>query len=215
MAQSQPPSSFQPPKPAPAPGQPGKLTGGPTVELTPERIQEVRRLFYDRGYPVMRIDTYPGKDLLASIEQLQDQLREPRTGTLAQSQLDRLRQIPIPTQWGAIAYTARGGNVGVAGRPSRAKAEEEARSDCAKRAGSACDVLTVSANRCVAFAFNLGIAASVKTYLTAAGYGNDPQAARAAAMGDCLDRAKLRENCEVRRVVCADGRADNAPQAKR
>lgn len=176
------------------------------VEMTPDTIREVRQLFYDRNYGIRGLEPEQGPDLAAAIRNLQARLRRPETGILTVPELEALRNMPPPAVWGAIGYTGIGGHVGVTERPTRARAEQDAKAECERRTFRKCETLTVAANRCVALVhsfFNDGRDRVAETFPA---FGDDPASAGQAALADCRAKAMLRDNCDLRHTLCADGR---------
>lgn len=176
------------------------------VEMTPDTIRELRQLFYDRNYGIKGFEPEQGPDLERSIKALQARLRRPETGILTVPELEALRNIPQPSIWGAIGYTGIGGHIGVMERPTRARAEEDAKAECLRKTFRKCETLTVAGNRCVALVhsfFNDGRDRVAETY---AAYGDDPTSVGQQALADCRAKAHLRDNCDLRQTLCADGR---------
>jgi hypothetical protein len=192
-------------QPPPVARDPSEVQGA-IVTMTPETTREVRQLFYDRNYGIRGLEPEQGPDLQDAIKLLQKKLRQAETGILTVPQLEVLRKIPQPSLWGAIGYTGSGGHVGVTQRPTRARAEEDAKAECESKAGRRCQTLTVAENRCVALVhsiFNDGRGRVVQNY---SAFGDDPTSVRQLALADCKAKAQIRDNCEIRRTLCADGR---------
>jgi hypothetical protein len=170
--------------------------------MTPETTRDVRRLLYERNFDIRNLELAQGPDLQDAIKLLQKKLGQAETGMLTVPQLEALRRSSPPSPWGAIGYTGTGGHVGVTQRPSRARAEEEAKAECQSKAHLRCQTLTVAGNRCVALVHSRG-SYLVESYVA---FGDDPPSARQSALTDCKAKARLPENCEARETLCADGR---------
>ena len=176
------------------------------VPMTPETIRELRQLFYDRNYAIRGFEPDPGPDLEDAIKLLQKRLRQPETGVVTVSQLEALRNMPQPGIWGAIGYTGTGGHIGVTERPTRARAEEDAKAECQRKTFRTCYALTVAGNRCVALVqsiFNDGRERVVQSYTA---FADDPTSVGQQALADCRAKSQIRSNCELRHIICADGR---------
>lgn len=181
-------------------------TQGPLVPMTPETIRELRQLFYDRNFAIRGLEPDPGADLDGAIKALQKRLHQPVTGVLTVPQFDALRNTPQPGLWGAIGYTGIGGHVGVTDRPTRARAEEDAKAECQRKTFRKCDALAVAGNQCVALVhsfYNDGVHRVAETFPA---FGDTPTSVAELALADCRARSHLRDNCELRQTLCADGR---------
>jgi hypothetical protein len=201
------PASVTAPAP-PVAREASEVQGAAIVTMTPETIREARQLLYDRNYGIRGVEPEQGPDLRDAIKLLQKNLRQAVTGILTVPQLEALRKIPQPSLWGAIGYTGSGGHIGVTQRPTRARAEEDAEAECASKTVTIkrCKTLTVAGNRCVALVhsfYNNGIDKVAQTYVA---YGDDPASVGQSALADCKANAQIRNNCEIRRTLCADGR---------
>ena len=185
---------------------PNGTSGEIQPAMTPSLIVELRQRLYALGYPIRHSDPDNGPDLEKSIEQFQRTLNASPGSALTTVQIDRLRNLAPPTQWGALSYTGTGGHVGASRRHSRAAAEADTTAECTSKTRKHCRVLAVSGSQCVILIhsiYNDGYRPVVQNYIA---FGQDPDALRKTALAECKGKAQISTNCDIRRVVCADGR---------
>ena len=123
--------------------------------------------------------------------------------TLAPSALPQLppREEPDQPRFGAIAFTGDGSFATAWKIASKGEAEAKVLADCNKFKRGACEVVSFREELCAAIA-SAQIGASRK--VTYAGGGLTPALAQQLALARCNGKAHAR--CQLRTVVCGDGR---------
>jgi Domain of unknown function (DUF4189) len=108
-----------------------------------------------------------------------------------------------PIRYGAIAFTADGSYSTAWKYRSKAAAQAKVAAVCARFKRGACQVVSFGAKVCAAIAsFEFGKDRKV----TYSGGGLTPEEAQQAAMRRCREDGRSGGRCELRAVVCADGR---------
>lgn len=108
-----------------------------------------------------------------------------------------------PMRYGAIAFTADGSYATAWKYRSKAAAQAKVGAQCARFKRGACQIVSFGAKVCAAIAsFESGKDRKV----TYSGGGLTPDQARQAALRRCKDDGRSSGRCELRTVVCADGR---------
>ncbi len=181
------------------------LNAGQPLDMTPETIRELQQKLYDLGENITKFDGRMSDELRAVLVRLTSYPGGRGTGQLTQDQFARLRLLPVPKVWGAIAFNGTGLTAGVTARPTRAMAEADALASCNKRS-SGCRVAVVSEKRCVGFAFSQGIVGNTRYHTRAFGFGEDLAQARDNSIVDCRGLSKTPGNCKPTMTLCADGR---------
>jgi Domain of unknown function (DUF4189) len=109
----------------------------------------------------------------------------------------------VPVRYGAIAFAADGSFSTAWKYRSKAAARTKVSADCARLKRGVCQVVSFSAQLCAAIAsFQTGKDKRV----TYSGGGIAPDLAQAAALRRCKEDGRSGGRCELRAVVCADGR---------
>jgi Domain of unknown function (DUF4189) len=104
--------------------------------------------------------------------------------------------------WGAIAFTADGSYATAWKQPSKSEAEADVSKRCARMGRGACEVISFPGNLCGALAnFRSGRYRAAYT----GGGATSPEAQRAAT-DRCNDDRRANGRCQLRTVVCGDGR---------
>ena len=106
-------------------------------------------------------------------------------------------------KFGALAFTADGSFASVWQVASRAEAEARVRDDCLRYERGACEVVSFGATVCAAIA-TAQIAEDRK--ITYSGGGLSRDEAEETALKRCKRDKRSKETCELRTVVCGDGR---------
>lgn len=111
--------------------------------------------------------------------------------------------VEAPVRFGALAFTADGSFSRAWKYRSKAAARAKVSADCARLRRGPCQVLSFGAQVCAAIAsFEFGKERKV----TYSGGGLSPQAAQQAALKRCKEDGRSDGRCELRTVVCGDGR---------
>jgi hypothetical protein len=104
--------------------------------------------------------------------------------------------------WGAIAFTADGSFATAWRQPSKSEAEADVSKRCARMGRGACEVISFPGNLCGAlYNFRSGRYRAAYT-----GGGNTSPEAQQSAKDRCNNDRRSRGNCQLRTVVCGDGR---------
>ena len=112
-----------------------------------------------------------------------------------------------PSQlWGAIGFTADGSYATGWKHASKAEAEADVAKRCAKFGRGACEVVGFRGELCVALATYIGSHSGKRWRLSFTGGGTTSPAAQKTAMDQCNGDKRTRKNCQLRTVVCGDGR---------
>lgn len=114
---------------------------------------------------------------------------------------------PAPAQlYGAIAFTADGSYSTAWKQASKAEAEADVAKRCAKFGRGACEVVGFSGAVCAALATYIGAHSGRRYKLSFTGGGTTSPDAQRAAMDRCNADKRTRQRCQLRTVVCGDGR---------
>jgi hypothetical protein len=108
-----------------------------------------------------------------------------------------------PAHFGALAFTADGSFSAVWKRGSKAEAEGQVLADCAKFHRGKCQVVSFREELCAAIA-SFHTTNDVK--VTYAGGGVTRADAQRSALDRCNGDERARSTCQIRTVVCGDGR---------
>jgi hypothetical protein len=108
--------------------------------------------------------------------------------------------------WGAIGFTADGSWSAAWKMPSKAEAEASAAVGCAKFGHGECKVVSFSGEFCVGLATFIGTSGRRRWQLSFTEGATTSAEAQKAAVGRCNDDQRTRQRCQLRTVVCADGR---------
>jgi hypothetical protein len=107
---------------------------------------------------------------------------------------------PASELWGALAFTADGSWATAWKMPSKAEAEAKVAVECANFGRGRCKVVSFSGNTCVA----LATARARRSVASYSAGGPTVGEAQQAAVDHCHEAGRRR--CQLRTVVCADGR---------
>jgi len=108
--------------------------------------------------------------------------------------------------YGAIAFTADGSWATAWKKPSQAEAEADVAKRCAKFGRGGCEVVGFTGDKCVGLATFIGRSGRTNWKLSfSAGATTGPDAQRA-AMDRCNSDSRTRGQCQLRTMVCGDGR---------
>ncbi len=108
-----------------------------------------------------------------------------------------------PPAFGAIAFTADGSFSAVWKRASKQEAEAKVRTDCERFRRGECQVVGFRQELCAAIA-SFRTAKDLK--VTYAGGGVTKADAKRSALERCNGDDRARRTCQIRTVVCGDGR---------
>lgn len=161
---------FNPSAVSPQPNGPGtgSLIGGSPGSLAPEFrnapgsvtpvahttsvVAEVQERLFNLNYNPGPINGRMDQATIGAITRFQQNFSLPQTGQIDEGFLKTLRDVKIPSEWAALAFHARGAYSAVWLRPSRRLAEQEALSECQRRARGDCKVSTASGSQCIGLA---------------------------------------------------------------
>lgn len=125
------------------------------------------------------------------------------TSALAQSAQSALSTASL---WGAIAFTADGSFSTVWKSPSKPEAEAHVLKGCAKFGRGACEVVAFTGDKCAALVHYQGSHSGKRFRISHTGHGPTSPAAQQAAQANCKANRNVRGQCQLRTVVCGDGR---------
>jgi hypothetical protein len=108
--------------------------------------------------------------------------------------------------WGAIGFTADGSFSTAWKASSKAEAEADVAKRCAKFGRGACEVVGFPGNLCAALATYAGAHSGRRYRLSFTGGGVTSPEAQKAALDRCNEDRRTRRRCQLRTVVCGDGR---------
>jgi Domain of unknown function (DUF4189) len=108
--------------------------------------------------------------------------------------------------YGAIAFTADGSWATVWRSPSKPEAEAEVAKRCARLGHGGCEVVSFPGEQCVALASFAGRSGRKRWQLSFTAGGLTGPEAQLAAMKRCNDDQRTRGRCQLRTMVCGDGR---------
>lgn len=111
-----------------------------------------------------------------------------------------------PSYFGAIAFTADGSWATVWKMPSCAEAEANVATRCAKFGRGSCEVVAFPGEHCVGLATFIGRSGRTRWKLSFTGGGLTGPEAQRTAMNRCNDDKRTRGQCQLRTLVCGDGR---------
>ncbi len=111
-----------------------------------------------------------------------------------------------PAYWGAIAFTADGSYATAWKQPSKAEAEADVAKRCAKFGRGACEVAAFPGQMCAALATYIGSHSRRRYRLSFTAGGLTSPEAQQKALQRCNDDSRTRGRCQLRTVVCGDGR---------
>lgn len=197
------------PLPGPSGGSASAPPAGPSPTASaltsPTLIREVQDRLYNLNYAIKARNGRLTSDTRDAIRAWQERVKQPVTGDVTHAQLSLLRRAVVPTRWGALAYYAKGATATVWNRNSRDQAERDALSSCRKRAGAACNVVTIADKGCAALGFYNAVVSGRQYWGGYAFARPTLGAATASALEECRAKARSPNNCGVRTTVCADG----------
>ena len=127
---------------------PGRRQGGGQGLTDPTVIREIQERLYNLNYDISVLNGQLTEETRSAIRDWQKNTKHEPTGELTQDELAELRNVRLPSTWGALAYAARGASAVVWNRPSRQEAVSAALTDCRSRAGrDNCKVVTDEQHR--------------------------------------------------------------------
>jgi hypothetical protein len=206
-----PPPPVQPQEPvgsgqqvAPRPQQP--LMAG-SVLRSPQAIAEVQTLLYNQGFSIPVQRGQLDDTTRESIRRFQANTRRPITGDVTEADLQALRQLPLPTVWGAISYSWNGSSGAVWQRPDRAAAEADARKLCEDSGGQRCRVFALHTAICGAVVQSPGPDPSLEngTFIAVTASRTSAQSAADTGIAECRTRSQSPNACTLRNSFCANG----------
>lgn len=198
------PPSTQPPASNP----PANQNPGPSVLTSYEVVREVQERLYALNYNIKVVNGQLSKETRDAIKSWQQVVRRPATGDMNAEELAYLRSATPISNWGAIAFEARGAYGMVWNSTSRQDAENDAMTECRKRAAANannCQVFTLGDSQCGAMSWYQGTA-NGRTHWGAfvvrrPTFGE----AQTDVLEECRRQAKAPRGCQVRVTFCADG----------
>ena len=110
------------------------------------------------------------------------------------------------TYFGAIAFTADGSWATTWKAPSKPEAEADVAKRCAKLGRGGCEVVSFTGDKCVGLATFIGRTGRTRWKLSFTAGANTGPEAQQAAMERCNDDKRTRGRCQLRTMVCGDGR---------
>jgi hypothetical protein len=108
--------------------------------------------------------------------------------------------------WGAIGFTADGSYSSAWKMPSKAEAEAMVAIGCAKFGRGKCEVVSFPGEFCVGLAHFSGVSGRRRWQLTFTAAGMTTPDAQKAALERCNADSRTSRRCQLRIVVCGDGR---------
>ena len=108
--------------------------------------------------------------------------------------------------WGAIGFTADGSYASIWKQPSKAEAEANVAKRCAAFGRGACEVVSFPGELCVGLASFQGRHRRRRWNLAFTGGARTYPEAQQAALARCNHDERTRGRCQIRTVVCGDGR---------
>ncbi len=108
--------------------------------------------------------------------------------------------------WGALAFTADGSWATAAKMASKAEAEASVAVRCAKFGRGRCEIVSFPGKYCAALATYIGSHSRRSYKLSFSGGGPSVSEAQQSALSRCNDDRRTRRRCQLRTVVCGDGR---------
>ena len=115
---------------------------------------------------------------------------------------------PVPPEFGAIAFTADGSFSSSWKRSSKSEVEARVLANCIKLSRGKCEVVSFREELCAALASGQNAAGR---RITLTGGGLTPADAKRSAIERCNKDRRTRGPCELRTVVCGDGRPAATP----
>jgi hypothetical protein len=109
----------------------------------------------------------------------------------------------VPIRYGAIAFTADGSFSTAWKYRSKAAAQAKVAAQCARFKRGFCQIVGFGAQVCAAI---VSFTSSKDKKMTYSGGGISPEIAQAAALRRCKEDGRSGGRCELRTVLCADGR---------
>jgi peptidoglycan hydrolase-like protein with peptidoglycan-binding domain len=169
-------------------------------------VREVQERLYNLNYEISVLNGQLSEETRTAIRDWQKNTKHEPTGELTEDELTELRNVRIPSTWGALAYAARGASAVVWNRPSRQEAVSAALTDCRSRAGrDNCKVVTAAESACGALGFYTGNVRRTTYWGAYAIVRPTLGQATELALNECRQQAKRPEACGIRLTFCADG----------
>lgn len=123
-----------------------------------------------------------------------------------QSAPNAAAQASVAEVWGAIAFTADGSYSSVWKSVSKPEAEAHVLKGCAKLGRGACEVISFPGSMCAALAHYDGSHSGKRWRISHTGGAKTSSDAQKAALENCRNSRNVRGQCQLRTVVCGDGR---------
>lgn len=111
-----------------------------------------------------------------------------------------------PNLWGAIAFTADGSFATAWKKGSKGEAEGDAAVRCSKFGRGSCETTGFDGDTCVGLATYIGSHSGRRWKLSYTAGSLTSSGAQQRAMERCNGDKRTRNRCQLRTVVCADGR---------
>lgn len=209
--------------PGPPPNSPsaGPLIGGSPESLAPDfrntpssvtpvahttsMVAEVQERLFNLNYNPGPINGRMDQATIAAITRFQQNFSLAQTGQIDDGFLKTLRDVKIPSEWAALAFHARGAYSAVWLRPSRRQAEQEALSECQRRARAKCTLAAAAGTQCIGLANAGGRTRRNQRFQAYSFLASDLTTARGSVIDFCRRESPFPDTCEVRTAICADG----------
>jgi hypothetical protein len=175
------------------------------VALTTGVVAEVQERLYNLNYNPGPINGRLEQATSTAITVFQRNHSLPQTGQIDEGFLTALRDAKIPTDWAALAFHARGAYSAVWQRPSRRQAENEAMTECQRRAHGKCTLATAAGAQCIGLANAGGRSRRNRSFQAYSFLAADLYNARGSVIDFCRRESPFPDTCEVRTAICADG----------
>ncbi|MGD9846786.1 MAG: DUF4189 domain-containing protein [Variibacter sp.] len=111
-----------------------------------------------------------------------------------------------PIYWGAIAFTADGSFATIWKKDTEGDAKGDVAVRCAKFGRGSCETGAFSGDLCVGLATYMGNHRGRRWKLSYTSGSNSSAEAQQKALARCNEDKRTRGRCQLRTVVCADGR---------
>lgn len=175
------------------------------VPLTTSVVAEVQERLYNLNYDPGPINGQLTAQTRTALAALQRRYALAPSGQIDESVLKVLRERKAPSQWGALAFDARGTYSAIWRANTRRQAEEAVSGECRKRARGACKLATAADAQCIAYARAGGRSGRRRNFGSFTVVRDDVNSARGAAIEYCQRESPFPDSCEVRLTLCADG----------
>lgn len=171
----------------------------------PDLIRQAQDILYNLNYDVGEINGQMTQETRDAIRDYERNKNFTETGILTVNLLLELRDATIPSNWGAISAAVDGAWGATWNYNNRATAEREAKTECAKNTEHPCDVVAVHGNNCLALYHWNG----KERWGWAIRTGASIDKAKLESLQHCRGNRSENVPCDLRTVVCANGRHKN------